>query len=209
GIIAGQATLWYTSQFYSLYFLTQTMKVDALSATLMLGVAVALAAPFNVLFGALSDKVGRKPLIIGGCLLAALLYFPIFQGLAHFANPALDNARHSAPVQVTADASTCSFQFNPVGASDFTTSCDIAKSILARHHINYENVAAPAGTNASVSVGGVVIDSFDGASMTAEQRIERMAAFEAQVLDAVRAAGYPMEADPASMNKVMIVALLF
>src|SRR5690606_28363 len=126
GIIAGQATLWYTSQFYSLYFLTQTMKVDALSATLMLGVAVALAAPFNVFFGALSAKVGRKPLIIGGCLLAALLYFPIFQGLAHFANPALDDARRASPVQVTADAATCSFQFNPVGAADFTTSCDIA-----------------------------------------------------------------------------------
>src|SRR5690606_37182255 len=111
--------------------------------------------------------------------------------------------------QVTADAATCSFQFNPVGAADFTTSCDIAKSILARHHINYENIAAPVGTNASVSVGGVVIESFDGASMTAEQRIERMTAFEKQVMDAVSAAGYPMEADPASMNKVMIVALLF
>src|SRR5690606_36422602 len=102
-----------------------------------------------------------------------------------------------------------SFQFNPVGAADFTTSCDIAKSVLARHHINYENIAAPVGANASVSVGDAVIDSFDGAGMTADQRIERMTAFEAQLMDAVRAAGYPMEADPESMNKVMIVALLF
>lgn len=209
GIIAGQATLWYTAHFYSLYFLTQAMQVDGLDATLMLGVAVALATPFNVAFGALSDRIGRKPLFIAGCLFAALLYFPIFHGLAHFANPALDAARKATAVQVQADPATCSFQFNPVGAADFTSACDIAKSILARHHISYDNLPMAAGGLAQVRIGDVVIESFEGAGMTRAERAARIAELDARIVTAIRAAGYPAEADPDAMNRVAIVALLF
>ena len=209
GIIAGQATLWYTAHFYSLYFLTQAMQVDALDATLMLGVAVALATPFNLFFGALSDRIGRKPLFVVGCLLAALLYFPIFHGLAHFANPALDAARKATTVEVQADPATCSFQFNPVGAADFTSACDIAKSVLARHHISYDNLPLAAGGLAQVRVGDVVIESFEGANLARAERAARIAELDAQIVAAIRAAGYPAEADPDAMNRVAIVALLF
>jgi MFS family permease len=210
GIIAGQATLWYTAHFYSLYFLTQTLQVDSLDATLMLGVAVALATPFNVVFGALSDRIGRKPLFVVGCLLAALLYFPIFHGLAHYANPTLEAARKATPVRVLADPAHCAFQFNPVGAVDFTQSCDIAKSVLARHHINYQNVAAATGAVAAIEIGdALVIDAFEGTSLDRATRAARMAELDAQVLAAIRAAGYPEKADPAAMNRPVIVALLF
>ncbi|HEY0916694.1 MAG TPA: MFS transporter [Solimonas sp.] len=208
GIISGQATLWYASQFYSLYFLTQTMKVDGLTANLLLGLAVALAAPLNLFFGALSDRVGRKPLILGGCLIAALAYFPIFQGLAHYANPALAEAQRRAPVQVIADADACSFQFNPVGAAAFTRSCDIAKSYLARNAVNYANVDAPAGSLAKVRVGNMEIASFEGGMLAAEEREARLQAFQAELRDALRQAGYPEKADPAAMNRPMIVLLL-
>ncbi len=209
GIIAGQATLWYTANFYSLYFLTQTMRVDSLDATLLLGVAVALAVPFNVIFGAWSDRIGRKPFFVVGCLLAALLYFPIFHGLSHYANPALDAARKTTPVQVHADPAACSFQFNPIGAADFTRSCDIAKSILARQHVSYDNLALAPGARARVQVGEVVIESFDGGAMDRETRVTRIAELEARVVAAIRAAGYPEKADPDAMNRPAIVALLF
>lgn len=209
GVIAGQATLWYTSQFYSLYYLTKTLKVDDLSATLMLGVAVALAVPFNLVFGALSDRIGRKPLIVGGCLLAALLYFPIFHGLAHFANPALVAAQRAAPVVVAADSAECSFQFNPVGAAEFTRSCDIAKSVLARHSIDYANVAAPDGAQATIRIGATELASFDGAGMDKAARAEKLRAFDATVLAAARAAGYPDRADPSRVDAPKVVALLF
>jgi MFS family permease len=208
GVIAGQATLWYASQFYSLFFLTQTLKVDGLVANLLLGIAVALAAPFYLLFGALSDRVGRKPLIVGGCLLAACSYFPIFQGLTHYANPALEAAQRTAPVQVEADPARCSFQFNPVGAAAFTTSCDIAKSFLARNSVGYSNVAAATGSVARVKVGDVVIDSFEGGAMTADVRATRVGEFNAQLEAAIRTAGYPAKADLAAMNRPMIVLLL-
>lgn len=208
GIIAGQATLWYASQFYSLFFLTQTLKVDGLTANLLLGLAVAIAAPLNLFFGALSDRVGRKPLILGGCLIAAVAYFPIFQGLTHYANPALEAAQRDAPVQIVADPQTCSFQFNPVGASAFTSSCDVAKSFLARNSVNYANVEAPAGSVARVRVGTVEIESFEGGGLSATEFKERSAEFNARLETAIRDAGYPAKADPASVNKPMIVLLL-
>ncbi len=209
GIIAGQATLWYTANFYSLYFLTQTMQVDSLDATLMLGVAVALAVPFNVLFGAWSDRIGRKPFFVIGCLLAAILYFPIFHGLSAYSNPALDAARKATPVHVEADAASCSFQFNPVGAADFVSSCDIAKSILAKHHVSYDNRPAEAGTRARIVVGEVTIEAFEGGDLERADRAARIAELDATVVTTIRAAGYPEVADPATMNRPMIVALLF
>ncbi len=208
GIIAGQATLWYASQFYSLYFLTQTLKVDGLTANLLLGIAVALAAPLNLLFGALSDRIGRKPLIVGGCALAALLYFPIFQGLTHYANPTLEAAQQRAPVQVIADAQQCSFQFNPVGAAAFRSSCDIAKAVLARHSVSYDNLDAAPGSVARVRIGAVEISSFEGSALDQAAFKQRSAAFDAELVSAIRAAGYPAQADPAQINHVMIVLLL-
>lgn len=208
GIIAGQATLWYASQFYSLFFLTQILKVDSLTANLLLGIAVALAAPLNLLFGALSDRIGRKPLIVGGCLIAALVYFPIFKGLTYYANPALAAAQREAPVQVLADPAACSFQFNPVGAAAFRSSCDIAKAFLARNSVDYTNVAATAGSIARVRIGAVEIESFEGSALSPAQFATEATALNGRLEVAIRSAGYPAKADPARVNAPMIVLLL-
>src|SRR5437773_576203 len=143
GLTAGQAVVWYTGQFYALFFLTQTLKVDAASANILIALSLAIGTPFFILFGWLSDKIGRKPIIMAGCLIAALTYFPLFKGLTHYANPQLEQALVAAPVTVTADPGECSFQFNPVGTSKFTSSCDIAKSFLARNSVAYTNIEAP------------------------------------------------------------------
>src|SRR5919201_1919553 len=137
GLTAGQAVVWYTGQFYALFFLTQTLKVDGTTANILIALSLVIGTPFFVVFGALSDRIGRKKIIMAGCLLAALTYFPIFNLLTHYANPALETAQKNAPVTVVADPSSCSFQFNPVGTAKFTTSCDVAKSFLARNAVNY------------------------------------------------------------------------
>ena len=160
GLVAGQAVVWYTGQFYALFFLTQTLKVDAYTANLMIAGALLLGTPFFVIFGTLSDRIGRKWIIMAGLLLACLTYFPIFKGLTHYANPALEEAIAQWPVVVHADPAECSFQFNPVGTSKFTTSCDIAKTALVSRGIPYENVAVPAGTVATITVGDTVIQSY-------------------------------------------------
>ena len=136
GLTAGQAVVWYTGQFYSLFYLTQTLKVEANTANIMIAVALLAATPFFVIFGSLSDKIGRKPIIMAGCLIAALTYFPIFNAITHFANPALEAAQASAPVRVMADPASCSFQFNPVGTTAFTSSCDVIKSFMARNALS-------------------------------------------------------------------------
>ncbi|KQT52722.1 MFS transporter [Aureimonas sp. Leaf454] len=158
GLVAGQAVVWYTGQFYALFFLTQTLKVDAQPANLMIAAGLLIATPFFVIFGTLSDRIGRKPIIMAGLALACLTYFPIFKAITHYANPALEQAIATSPVVVTADPAECSFQFNPVGTSKFTTSCDVAKASLVKRGIPYTNVAAPAGTPAVVSVGSTQID---------------------------------------------------
>jgi MFS family permease len=140
GLVAGQAVVWYTGQFYALFFLTQTLKVSGTTANLLIAVSLALATPFFIVFGALSDRVGRKPIIMLGCALAIVTYFPLFKALTFYANPALYEAQASSPVTVTANPDDCTFQFNPVGTSSFTTPCDIAKSALVRRGIPYENV---------------------------------------------------------------------
>src|ERR1700742_2071230 len=162
GLTAGQAVVWYTGQFYSLFFLTQTLKVDGTSANIMVAVALLIGTPFFLFFGSLSDRIGRKPIILAGCLIAALAYFPLFKALAHYTNPTLETATQKAPISVIADPDQCSFQFNPVGTAKFTSSCDIAKSALSKAGLNYENVAAPAGTIAQIKVGDATIDTFDG-----------------------------------------------
>ena len=208
GLTAGQAVVWYTGQFYALFFLTQTLKVDAASANILIALSLAIGTPFFILFGWLSDKVGRKPIIMAGCLIAALTYFPLFKALTHYANPQLEKALVSAPVTVTADPAECSFQFNPVGTSKFTSSCDIAKSFLARNSVNYTNVAAPPGSVAKVKIGDQEFSSFDGRLAVNGEFKARSDAFNKQMTEAIRKSGYPAKADPAQVNKPAVVAIL-
>jgi len=205
GITAGQAVVWYTGQFYALFFLTQTLKVDGASANILIALALLIGTPFFLFFGSLSDKIGRKPIIMAGCLIAALTYFPLFKALTHFANPALEAATQHAPIVVIANPDECSFQFNPVGTSKFTSSCDIAKSALSRAGLNYENVAAPAGTLAQIKVGDTTIDTFNGRAPGAK---EAGATFEKTLAATLKAAGYPPKADPAQLNWPMSVVIL-
>jgi MFS family permease len=205
GVTAGQAVVWYTGQFYALFFLTQTLKVEGGSANIMIAVALLIGTPFFLFFGALSDRIGRKPIIMAGCLIAALTYFPLFKALTHYANPALETATAKAPIVVIANPSECSFQFNPVGTAKFTSSCDIAKSALSRAGLNYENVAAPAGTMAEIKVGDRVIPTFDGKAPDAKDRTKT---FETSLSDALKTAGYPPKAAPAQINWVMTIVVL-
>ena len=206
GLTAGQAVVWYTGQFYALFFLTQVLKVEGQTANILIGAALLLGVPFFVIFGALSDRIGRKPIILAGCLLAVLTYFPLFSALTHFANPALEQARERSPVIVIADNDSCSFQFNPVGTAAFTTPCDVAKSALAKRGIPYGNAALPDGEEARIAVGETAIPSFD-ASTDADG--SRRAAFEAALTRALDEAGYPAAADPDAINYPMVVAILF
>jgi nitrate/nitrite transporter NarK len=208
GLTAGQAVVWYTGQFYALFFLTQTLKVDANTANILIAIALLIGTPFFVIFGALSDRIGRKPIIMAGCLIAAATYFPIFQGLTHFANPALEKAQATAPVTVIADPSTCSFQFNPVGTASFTSSCDVIKSFMARNSVNYRNEAAPAGSVARVKIGNEEFTSFDGRSLAPAEFKAKVAELDKTLTASIRSHGYPAKADPAQTNTVMVVVLL-
>jgi len=208
GGTAGQAVVWYTGQFYALFFLTQTLKVDGATANILIALSLLIGTPFFIVFGALSDRIGRKPIILGGCLIAALTYFPLFGLITHYANPALEKAQISAPVTVVADPNECSFQFNPVGTSKFVTSCDIAKSFLARNSVNYSNEAAPAGTVASVKIGDTVINSFQGTGLAADDFKAQSDAFTTSMTEAIRGHGYPAAANPDEINKPMVVLLL-
>lgn len=158
GLVMGQAVVWYTGQFYALFFLTQALKVDGPTANIMVAISLVIATPFFIVFGSLSDKIGRKKIILAGCLLGALSYFPVFKMLTEAANPDLAKAQANAQVTVTADSAECSFQFNPTGTKKFTTSCDIAKQRLASASVSYENVVAPAGTPAIIKVGETVVN---------------------------------------------------
>jgi MFS family permease len=208
GATAGQAVVWYAGQFYALFFITQTLKIDPTTANLLIAGALIIGTPFFIVFGWLSDKIGRKPIIMLGCLLAAVTYFPIFKGLAHFGNPAAETAAATSPVVVVANPDACSFQFNPVGTSKFTSSCDIAKSALARSGIPYSNEVAPAGTVASVKVGSTVINSYEAAGIAPELGKTEAARFAGELKSALTTAGYPEKADPARINIPMLLLLL-
>ena len=206
GLTAGQAVVWYTGQFYALFFLTQTLKVDSATANILIAISLVIGTPFFIVFGIMSDNIGRKKIIMAGCLLAAITYFPLFKGLTHYANPKLEAAINSAPVVVTADPNDCQFQFNPTGTKSFTSSCDIAKASLARRSVNYTNANAPAGTTASIKIGDKVIQSYD-AKKVADPKAAA-ADFTAKFTEAVNAAGYPAKADPEEINKPMVLAIL-
>lgn len=209
GLTAGQAVVWYTGQFYALFFLTQSLKVDMSTANIMIALALLLGTPFFVIFGTLSDKIGRKPIIMAGCLIAALTYFPIFSGLTHYANPALEAALKSAPVIVTADPAACQFQFNPTGTKKFTSSCDIAKAKLSAASVNYENVAGEAGSVATIKIGDKILTSYDAKGLSKEDAAAKDKAFSAELSGDIKAAGYPTKADPDQINKPMVLLLLF
>ncbi|MGC3996040.1 MAG: MFS transporter [Anaeromyxobacter sp.] len=209
GGVAGQAVVWYTGQFYALFFLQQTLKVEAQWANYLIAASLLIGTPFFIVFGTLSDRIGRKPIIMVGCLLAALTYFPIFKALTRYANPALEEAQEKNPVVVHADPKDCSVQFDLIGKAVFDTSCDVAKSFLAKKGIPYANKAAEPGTVASIQIGdAVTVPSFAGHGLPGAEFKEKSAAFGKVAGAAITAAGYPDKADLARIDKLKVVALL-
>ena len=208
GLTAGQAVVWYTGQFYALFFLTQSLKVDGATANIFVAVSLLIGTPFFIVFGALSDKIGRKPIIMAGCFLAAVTYFPVFTALTKAANPDLAAAQAANKVFVSADPAECSFQFNPTGTVKFTSSCDIAKQVLAGASVSYDNVEVAAGTPASIKIGETVIAGYSAKGLPADEAKLKDGEFKKAVADALNAAGYPSKADPAKIDKVMVVLIL-
>ena len=226
GAVAGQAVVWYTGQFYALFFLEKILLVDGATTNIMIAIALAIGTPFFVFFGWLSDKIGRKWIILSGCGLAVLTYFPVFHALSSAANPAMTQASERSPVSVTVNDSDCSVQFDPIGKNKFDSkSCDIAKSFLAKNAISYSVVEAPAGSVASVKIGEKVITAPDPAKVTGDEKGAAIKAFGGEVIASLEAAGYPVKdnpaaakdpkaakkilfADPAQINKPLTVAIL-
>ncbi|MEY3790166.1 MAG: hypothetical protein RI960_1976 [Pseudomonadota bacterium] len=209
GLTAGQAVVWYTGQFYALFFMTQILKVDGPTANILIAASLLIGTPFFIVFGSLSDKIGRKKIIMLGCVLAALTYFPLFKALTHYANPALEAAQISSPVVVVADPAECQFQFNPTGTKKFTSSCDIAKAKLAAASVNYKNEVAPAGTVASIKVGDKTLESYSAVGLSKDDAAAKDKEFTGQLKDLIKEAGYPAKADSAQINKPMVLLLLF
>ncbi|HEY1725522.1 MAG TPA: MFS transporter [Steroidobacteraceae bacterium] len=209
GATAGQAVVWYCGQFYALFFLTQVLKVAAQPANLLIAGALLIATPFFIVFGSLSDRIGRKKIVLVGCLLAAVTYVPIFKGLTHYANPAIESASTNAPVTVVADPNACSFQFDPVGKKKFIRSCDIAKAALAKAGVPYRNQAGPVGGVAEVHVGDATpIASVEGGAMSAAEFKGASEAFSKTLTGALKGAGYPAKANPDQINYPMVLLLL-
>ncbi len=208
GGTAGQAVVWYTGQFYALFFLLQTLKIDPQTANLLIAGSLLLGTPFFIIFGSLSDRIGRKPIVMIGCILAALTYFPIFKALTEFGNPDVFAAAEANPVIVVADPKACAFQFDPVGKAAFISSCDIAKSQLAKKAIPYSNEAGAAGSVTQIKIGGKVIQSFEGTGLERADLKARSEAFTKELGGALKEAGYPEKADPAKTNYVAVLLLL-
>ncbi|MDD2050062.1 MFS transporter [Pseudomonas putida] len=208
GGTAGQAVVWYTGQFYALFFLLQTLKIDPQTANLLIAGSLLIGTPFFVLFGSLSDRIGRKGIIMAGCIIAALTYFPIFKALTEYGNPDVFLAQEKNPVTVIADPDQCSFQFDPVGKAKFTSSCDLAKSVLAKRAIPYENVKTEPGAVAQIRIGDKVLQSFEGTGMPAADFKVQNDVFVATLTGALKDAGYPEKADPAKTNYPMVLLLL-
>jgi MFS family permease len=208
GCVAGISAVGAMSLIYPLLFLIQTLKVDALTTNILAMLAIGVTIPLYPLVGWISDRIGRKPVIIAACLIAAVSYFPVVKAITHFANPAYEAALASAPVSVTADPGDCSFVFNPTGVSKFLSSCDIANSTLAREGVNYVKVDVPGGTSAEIRIGKTTIASFNGKDLAPAELKARQEAFTQEVRAALRAAGYPAKADPAQTNLIMVWLLM-
>ncbi|WP_417464839.1 MFS transporter [Kordiimonas sp.] len=209
GAVAGQAVIGYTGQFYTLFYLVKVLKVDPGTANILIAIALGIGTPFFVIFAWLSDKIGRKPIIVTACLLAAFAYFPAFKALTYAANPAMAKAVEQSPVTVLAYDPECSVQFDPVGSNSFdTTSCDIAKTFLATSGINYSNMAAEDGSTAQVIIGDNIIAAPQPAGLAPEDKAAAIAVFHAQVKAALDVAGYPDKANPEEVNKPLVVLIL-
>lgn len=208
GLVMGQGVVWYTGQFYALFFLQKMLHVDLATSYWLIGGALVIATPFFIFFGWLSDRIGRKPIILAGLALAAIGYFPLFQMLTGAVSPALEHAQKASPVVVVADPAACAVQFDPVGKAKFLQSCDIAKSYLAKGGISYTNEAAPAGTVASVRIGQTVIPSFEGRGLAADALKAGQADFAEQVGAALKTAGYPAKADTAQIDFPKTIGIL-
>jgi MFS family permease len=214
GLTMGQAVVWYTGQFYALFFMLQTLKIDIATANILIAVALLLGTPFFIFFGSLSDRIGRKYIILGGCVIAAATYFPLFAGLTHYGNPALESALKNSPVVVVADPTSCHFQFNLTGTKKFPSSCDIATAMLSASSVAYTRQDAPAGSVAKIKIGDKEVNSFN-AVMTADglnfdnDSKAKETAFKKEAGGAIKGAGYPAKADPEQINKPMMIVLLF
>ncbi|NIJ64807.1 MFS family permease [Sphingomonas leidyi] len=221
GAVVGQAVVWYTGQFYALFFLEKTLKVDGMTANVLIAIALALGTPFFVFFGWLSDKIGRKPIILAGCLLASISYFPLFHALTQAANPALAEAQARAPVVVSTLNAHCSFQFDPIGKNKFDASgCDVAKSYLAKAGVPYEHEVLRLSDDVTMSpvpedqvevaIGGSKVTAPTAlAGMGTGARKAAIAAFQKDLQAALAAARYPAKADDARIDKPLVVAILF
>jgi MFS family permease len=192
GLVAGEAVVWYSGQFYALLYLTKTLRVDPTTANVLIAIALAIGTPFYVIFGWLSDKIGRKPIMLVGFLLAAIFYMPIFKAITHYANPALETALATSQVTVVADPADCSVQFDPVGKAKFTSSCDVAKNFLTNGSVSYTNEAAAAGSPASVKIGDTVIPSFSAAGLDAASAKAKTAEFTTALFKVLKDHKYPV-----------------
>lgn len=209
GAVAGQAVVWYTGQFYALFFLEKVLMVDGATTNILIAIALAIGTPFFIFFGWLSDKIGRKPIILTGCALAAVTFFPAFQALTEAANPALARAQASAPVSVIVNNDDCSVQFDPIGKNKFDAkSCDIAKSFLAKSGVSYTKVEADAGAVAQITIGAQTFVAPDPALVSGEERKAAITAFNDEVKAALVAAGYPTKADPDAIKTPVVIAIL-
>jgi MFS family permease len=196
GLVAGQAVVWYTGQFYALFFLQSILRVDMYTANVLIAWSLILGTGGFIVFGSLSDRIGRKPIILAGCLIAAITYFPVFKYITATANPALHNAQQNTVVTVVADKEQCSFQFNPTGTAKFTSSCDITKALLARSSVNYRVEEAPKGSVTKVKVGNTEVTSYDISKLTGDAVRTVPAAFTRDVNAALAAGGYPAPGQP-------------
>ena len=214
GLVAGQGVVWYTGQFYALFFLTSVLKVDAASANIWIAISLILGTPFFVVFGTLSDKIGRKPIIMAGLVLAAVTYFPLFKALTGAANPDLAKAQETSKITLVTPMASCSFQGSPVAREvDFTSACDIAKRALAQSSASSETVEAAAGAPTVVKVGEKEI-AVPTASRLTEHKFDEastkaIAAFKKELADALKAAGYPAKADLSKANVPLVIGILF
>ncbi len=208
GATAGQAVVWYTGQFYALFFLQSFLKVDGPTANVLIALSLIIGTPFFLVFGSLSDKVGRKPIIMAGCLLAVLTYFPLFNALTTFANPKLQKAIQTSPVTVVAAPGDCGLILNLTGTAKFFTACDLSRTYLSNSGVNYNKVEDASAKVTSVKVGDKTIAAYNGRDANAK---EEKARFEKEVREALNAAGYPDKADPipaGSGNWWMIILIL-
>ena len=196
GLVAGQAVVWYTGQFYALFYLQTILRVDMFSANVLIAWALILGTGGFVVFGTLSDRIGRKKIILAGCLIAAVTYFPVFKSLTQLANPALNSAQQNTKVIVIADQNDCSFQFNPTGTAKFANSCDVTNALLARSSVNYSVEYSPGAIPAKVKIGDAEIEGYEAKKLTGDDVKAVPAAFTKNVNEALAAAGYPVPGKP-------------